>query len=71
MAERHPAPMGAEHQEIGPRLLPARPQLLVAVIRAAEHEPVAQQLLERLVERILARQYLVLSPFGVGLVLFR
>ena len=50
VADRHAAPMGPEDQEIGAGLFPARAQLLVAFLGAAEDEPVAQQRGKGLVE---------------------
>jgi len=54
--------MSAEDQKIRAGFFPARTQLLVALLRAAEDEAVAKQGLEGLTERVVSRQYLILSP---------
>ena len=64
VADRHAAPMGAEDQKVGPGFLPARAQLLPAFLGAAEDKAVAQQGIERLAERIVCRQNLVLAPLA-------
>src|SRR6266851_2376147 len=69
VAHRHPAPVRAEDEEVRADLFPARAELLVAFLRAAEHEAVAQQRVERLAERFTVRHHGVLAPRRVRLVL--
>src|ERR1700740_2770721 len=66
MADRHPAPVGAEDQEIRSGLFPARTQLLIALLGTAEDKAIAQQGLERLTERVVSGQHLVLSPRSIS-----
>ena len=71
MTQWHAAPVRAKDQVVRAGLLPARAQLLVAILRAAEHETVAQQILERLLKRVFSGQDFVLSPLSIGLVFLR
>src|SRR5262245_65472157 len=68
MRRRQSDPLRAKHERGGAHLLPARAQLLVALLRAAEHEAIFEERLEGLLKALPSRHHRVLSPRGVSLV---
>src|SRR5713101_8478779 len=62
----HPGPSDPEDEEVTIEAIDAPFELLDNVFGAPEDEAVARQRLEPDAKRFLARQYLVLAPFGVG-----
>src|SRR5262245_31374895 len=56
VAQRHAEPVRAEEEKVRADRFPARTELLVAFLRATQHEAVAEERLERLAERVAVGQ---------------